>query len=52
MPFVTLPLLYILGERGLILWVVAAAGSMLSIRFLSDWKREYKELWLDRDNAE
>lgn len=52
MPFVTLPLLFLLGERGLILWVVAAAGSVLSIRFLSDWKREYKELWLDREKSE
>ena len=27
---------------------VAAAGLVISIRSLSDWKRVYKELWLDR----
>lgn len=51
MPFVALPTLYLLGERGLILWVVAGAGSILSIRFLSDWKRKYNELWLDREQT-
>jgi hypothetical protein len=27
----------------------AAAGVVIAVRSLSDWKRVYKELWLDRD---
>ncbi len=32
-------------------WVMAAvgAGVMISVRATSDWKRVYRELWLDRE---
>jgi glycerol-3-phosphate acyltransferase PlsY len=52
LPFVTLPVLYLMGIRGVILLVVITTGVVLSIRFLSDWKREYSELWLDRKKEE
>jgi len=52
MPFLTLPIMYLLGFSGLILWVVGTSGAVLSIRFLSDWKRKYSELWLDREKTE
>lgn len=30
--------------------VSGAAGLVISLRFLRDWSREYRELWLDRDD--
>ncbi|MEA3350257.1 MAG: glycerol-3-phosphate acyltransferase [Chloroflexota bacterium] len=42
--------LWPLGQRGLILWVAIATGAVIAVRFLDDWKRDYNELWLDRDN--
>jgi len=41
--------LWVLSQRGLILWVSVATGVVTSIRFLDDWNREYRELWLDRE---
>ena len=41
--------LWILAQRGLIIWVSIATGIVTSIRFLDDWNRAYRELWLDRD---
>jgi len=41
--------LWILSQRGLIIWVSIATGIVTSIRFLDDWNREYRELWLDRE---
>ena len=44
------PVLWLLGERGVIFWVAFAAGWVLAVRFFTeDWNREYKELWLDRE---
>jgi acyl phosphate:glycerol-3-phosphate acyltransferase len=43
------PLLWLLGQRGPILWIAAAVGVIITIRFLSDWNRKYRELWLDRE---
>lgn len=43
------PLYYFMGVRGDILWAAIAAGLVLAIRFYSDWRREYQELWLDRE---
>lgn len=44
-------LLYALGYRGDVIWVVAATGFAVAIRFTIDWNREYRELWLDREKA-
>ncbi len=43
------PALYFLGIRGAILWVAVAVGVVIAIRFLDDWNRQYRELWLDRE---
>lgn len=41
--------LALMGQRGLLIWVAIATGVVIAIRFLEDWNREYRELWLDRD---
>jgi glycerol-3-phosphate acyltransferase PlsY len=43
------PVMFLLGLHGMILWVGMTIGLVISIRFLSDWKRKYRELWLDRE---
>jgi len=42
--------LWILGQRATILWVAVAAGVVIAVRFTVDWNRQYRELWLDREN--
>ena len=44
-------LLYILNYRGNELWIVAATGLAVTLRFTIDWNRQYRELWLDRDQV-
>ncbi len=44
------PLLWLLHFRGIELWVMAATGIAIAIRFTIDWNRQYNELWLDREN--
>jgi glycerol-3-phosphate acyltransferase PlsY len=43
------PLLWLVGLRGPVLWISAAVGLVVSFRFLIDWNRKYRELWLDRE---
>jgi glycerol-3-phosphate acyltransferase PlsY len=43
------PVLWVLGQSGDILWVAAATGIIIALRFTVDWNREYRELWLDRE---
>jgi glycerol-3-phosphate acyltransferase PlsY len=43
------PVFYLFGERGITIGLAACIGIVLAIRFTSDWNRQYKELWLDRD---
>ena len=43
------PVFMLLGQRGTIIWVSAAAGLVLAARFAVDWNRQYRELWLDRE---
>ncbi len=45
----TAPLLWLLGQRGAVIWIAAAVGVIIVLRFLSDWNRKYRELWLDRE---
>lgn len=45
------PVFYILGERGIVLWLATALGIVLAIRFTRDWNRVYSELWLDRGSV-
>jgi glycerol-3-phosphate acyltransferase PlsY len=35
--------------RGLEMWIALAGGLVIAYRFLSDWNRKYRELWLDRE---
>ncbi len=43
------PVLWLVGLRGEVLWIAGAVGTVITIRFLSDWNRQYRELWLDRE---
>lgn len=43
------PLLWLVGLRGPVLEVAAAVGLIVAFRFLVDWNRMYRELWLDRE---
>jgi glycerol-3-phosphate acyltransferase PlsY len=43
------PLLWLVGQRGTLLWIAAAVGLVIALRFLIDWNRKYRELWLDRE---
>jgi glycerol-3-phosphate acyltransferase PlsY len=43
------PLLWLVGLNGPLLWIAAAVGVVITIRFTSDWNRQYRELWLDRE---
>jgi glycerol-3-phosphate acyltransferase PlsY len=44
------PVLWLFGWRGQVLWIAIAVGMVIAYRFLSDWNRQYRELWLDREN--
>lgn len=43
------PILYIFGLTSTIIWAAALAGPVVAIRFMIDWRRKYRELWLDRE---
>jgi glycerol-3-phosphate acyltransferase PlsY len=43
------PLFWILGLDGVELWIAVAGGLVIAFRFLIDWNRKYRELWLDRE---
>jgi acyl phosphate:glycerol-3-phosphate acyltransferase len=43
------PLLWLAGLRGPVLWIGASVGVVVAFRFLIDWNRKYRELWLDRE---
>jgi glycerol-3-phosphate acyltransferase PlsY len=43
------PLFWLLNLRGLELWIALACGLVMAYRFLIDWNRKYRELWLDRE---
>jgi acyl phosphate:glycerol-3-phosphate acyltransferase len=43
------PLLWLVGLRGPVLWIGAAVGVVIAFRFLIDWDRKYREVWLDRE---
>ncbi len=42
------PVFWLLGLRGPEFSIAVLAGAVLVLRFLSDWNRQYRELWLDR----
>jgi hypothetical protein len=45
------PVLWLLNIRDLSFWVALGAGIVVAVRFLIDWNRQYRELWLDRDKS-
>jgi glycerol-3-phosphate acyltransferase PlsY len=45
------PTLWLLNIRDDSVWVMAGAGLVIAIRFLIDWNRKYRELWLDREKS-
>jgi hypothetical protein len=45
------PVLWLLNIRDISFWVALAAGTVIAIRFLMDWNRKYRELWLDREKS-
>jgi hypothetical protein len=45
------PAFWLLGLRGIEFWVAIAVGAVIAFRFLIDWNRQYRELWLDRERA-
>jgi len=42
-------LFWLLNLRGVELWIAVACGLVIAFRFLIDWNRQYRELWLDRE---
>jgi glycerol-3-phosphate acyltransferase PlsY len=43
------PAFWLAGLRGPEFWMGIFGGAVLVIRFLNDWNRKYRELWLDRE---
>lgn len=46
------PLFWLFHLRGLELWIALACGLVMAYRFLIDWNRKYRELWLDREKPQ
>jgi acyl phosphate:glycerol-3-phosphate acyltransferase len=46
------PAMWIFGLRGTVIWVGIALGLVIAFRFLIDWNRQYRELWLDREKLQ
>lgn len=49
MAIVIAPAFWLAGLHGPEFWMGIFGGAVLVIRFLSDWNRKYRELWLDRE---
>lgn len=45
------PLFWLFHLRGMEMWVALAGGLVIAYRFLVDWRRKYRELWLDREKT-
>jgi acyl phosphate:glycerol-3-phosphate acyltransferase len=46
------PVLWLFNIRDISFWVALGAGIVIAIRFLIDWNRKYRELWLDREKSQ
>ena len=46
---VAAPVFWLIGLRGIELWIAVTVGVVIAYRFLTDWNRKYQELWLDRE---
>lgn len=43
------PALWLFNLRDAAFWAAVGAGIVIAVRFLIDWNRQYRELWLDRE---
>lgn len=43
------PVFWLFNLRGIEFWIAIAGGLVIAFRFLIDWNRKYRELWLDRE---
>ena len=43
------PIVWLFNIRDVSFWVALGAGIVIAVRFLIDWNRKYRELWLDRE---
>ncbi len=43
------PVLWLFNIRDVAFWIAIGSGLVVAIRFLMDWNRKYRELWLDRE---
>ena len=43
------PVMWLVGLRGMVVYVAISTGIVIAYRFLVDWNRKYRELWLDRE---
>ncbi|HEU0294647.1 MAG TPA: glycerol-3-phosphate acyltransferase [Anaerolineales bacterium] len=43
------PVFWLFHLRGMEFWIAIAGGLVIAYRFLIDWNRKYRELWLDRE---
>ena len=43
------PALWLFQIRDAACWAALGAGLVIAVRFLIDWNRQYRELWLDRE---
>jgi glycerol-3-phosphate acyltransferase PlsY len=43
------PAFWVSGLRDIEFWIAIAVGIVIAFRFLIDWNRRYRELWLDRE---
>jgi len=43
------PIFWLFNLRGWEFWIAIAGGLVIAYRFLIDWNRKYRELWLDRE---
>lgn len=43
------PIFWLFNLRGMDFWIAVGGGLVIAYRFLIDWNRKYRELWLDRE---
>lgn len=46
------PLFWLIDLKGIEIWIALAGGIVIAYRFLIDWNRQYRELWLDREKPQ
>lgn len=51
MGLVAAPVLMLFKLGAPVIWVAFLSGLVIAARFTVDWKREYTELWLDREQS-